>query len=501
MLEAVFLVLQWQVLLALVVGVFAGMVVGALPGISASMAVALLLPLSFGLTPLVALAILAGIQIGAVYGGAITAILLKIPGDPSSVVSIFDGYPMTQKGLAGRALRLSAVSAAVGGVIGVASLILLSPLLARVALAFGPPEIFWVSVFGLASLAVLLGDDPLKGVIACCAGLLIGAVGVDVVTGTERFTFDVLELTNGFPPAIVLAGLFALPVAFEMAERAMKSGLDIASIRAARAKDSMRAWPWGPIGGAWARGSIIGIVVGILPGLGGLAAGLIAYGETKRASHDPSSFGKGNPAGVAVATCATSADHAAAMIPTLTLGVPGSSLAALVLAGVMIHGMEPGPQLFVEYAPTVYGYMLALLLASLAIVPLGGPFGTAVFAQVLRLPEILMIPVIVSLTVVGSYAAENNMFNVYVAFAFGLIGYGMDRLRFPIAPLILALFLGPKIEFNLGVSLTLSRGDWSILWTRPICIALIALTIAVLVYPFFAKTQPKATLSEGRGPE
>lgn len=485
MLDALLQVLQAPVLMALAVGIVAGMMVGALPGISASMAVALLLPLTFGLKPLVALAIIAGIQIGAVYGGAITAILLKIPGDPSSVVSIFDGYPMAQQGLAARALRISAVSTAVGGAVGVASLVLLSPLLSEVALAFGPPEIFWVSMFGLASLAVLLGDDPLKGLTACCFGALIGTVGIDGVTGTERFTFDILELTNGLPPAVVLAGLFALPPAFEMAERALRQGLDVASLKAARGRDDARGWPWRPILGAWSRGSLIGIVIGILPGLGGLAAGLIAYGETKRASKDPGSFGKGNPAGVAVATCATGADHAAAMIPTLTLGVPGSGLAALVMAGLIIHGMEPGPQLFASHATTVYGYMLALLLASLAIVPLGGSIGTAVFAQVLRLPELLMMPVIVALTVVGAYASENNMFNVYTAFAFGLVGYAMERLRFPVAPLILALFLSPKIEFNLGVSLTMSRGEWSILWTRPICLALIALTLLVLLYPLW----------------
>ena len=475
---------SWHNIIAMTVGLFCGVIAGAIPGLSATMAVALLLPLTFGLDPLFALALMAGIHNGAAYGGSIPAILLKIPGTPAAVATTFDGYPMAQRGQVRRALKISVVSSAVGGIVSAIALMTIAPPLADLALAFGPPEIFWISIFGLVSTAVLIGDDAVKGLLAVCIGLLLGSVGIDAVTGVERFTFGSIYLSSGLPLAIVLIALFGLPSAFQLGEKGGgSSSFQSTMLPAAASRDSMMQWPWKNILPAWVRGAATGVFVGILPGLGGAVSSVIAYGSQKRSSKNPSSFGQGNPSGLAVAECANNADNAASLIPALTLAIPGSGVAAIVLAGLLIHGLEPGPQLFSDHPNIVYGYMWAMLITSAMLILVGGPLATQLFAQVLRVPPALMMPLIVCLTVVGTYTFQNSMFHVYVLFVLGLVGYALDRLKFPVPPVILALFLGPKVEFNLRISLRLSQDDWSIFWTRPISIALIIATIGVLLVP------------------
>lgn len=475
-------ILQWQNVLAMMAGLSGGVIAGAIPGLSATMAVALLLPLTYGLDPLLALALMAGLHNGAAYGGSIPAILLRVPGTPAAVATTFDGYPLAQKGFVTEALQIAVVSSAIGGVISAVALMTLAPPLANLALAFGPPEIFWVSIFGLVSIALLIGNDPLKGLLAVCIGLVLGMVGLDYVTGSQRFTFGILELTSGLPLAVVLIALFGLPAALQMGERGPGRGADISSLKS-KAKDRIESWPWRTILPAWVRGSVIGVFVGILPGLGGAVSSVMAYGSQKSASKDPDSYGKGNPAGVAVAECANNADNAASLIPALTLAIPGSGVAAIVLAGLLIHGLEPGPQLFANRPDVVYGYMWAMLLTSAMLVFVGGGLATRLFARVLQVPPVLLMPIIVCLTVIGTFTFENSFFNVYVLCVLGLAGYALDRLDFPVPPIILALFLGPKVEFNLRISLRISRDDWSVLWTGPISQALIAATIFILLVP------------------
>lgn len=483
--NSLWVILEWQNILAMLVGVIGGIIFGAIPGLTATMGIALLIPLTFGMSPLMALGMMAGIHNGGSYGGAIPAVLLRIPGTPGAIATTFDGYPMAQQGLAERALKIACVSSAVGGMVSAVSLMTLSPPLAEFALAFGPPEIFWISLFGLSSIAVLLGSDPIKGLMASCVGLLLGMVGLDHVTGYERFTFDTLELSGGLQLIVIMVGVYALPPAFQMAERAIMTGVKSKDLEF-EGKSDMANWPWMQIFPAWIRANVIGIIIGILPGVGGVVGAFVAYNETKRSSKDPESFGKGNPVGVAVAECANNADNAAAMIPALTLGVPGSGLAALILAGLLIHGLEPGPRLFKEAPDVVYGYMWAMLFTSASLFVFGGIIATKLFANILRLAQVQLMPVIIALTVVGIYSFENSIFNVYLMLGFGLFGYAMERLKFPIAPLILGLILGPKVEFNLRVALRLSQDDWSILWTRPISIALIILTALVLAYPLIS---------------
>jgi len=480
--NSLLVILEWQNILAMLVGVIGGIIFGAIPGLTATMGIALLIPLTFGMSPIMALGMMAGIHNGGSYGGAIPAVLLRIPGTPGAIATTFDGYPMAQQGLAERALKIACVSSAVGGMVSAISLMTMAPPLAEFALAFGPPEIFWISLFGLSSIAVLLGADPLKGLMASCTGLLLGMIGLDHVTGYERFTFEILELSGGLQLIVIMVGVYALPPAFQMAERAVKTGVKSKDI-AFKGQSDMSLWPWAQIIPAWVRANIIGVIIGILPGVGGVVGAFVAYNETKRSSKDPDSFGKGNPVGVAVAECANNADNAAAMIPALTLGVPGSGLAALILAGLLIHGLEPGPRLFKEAPDVVYGYMWAMFLTSASLFVLGGIIATKIFANILRLAQVQLVPVIISLTVVGIYSFENSIFNVYLMLVFGLIGYALEKLEIPIAPLILGVILGPKVEFNLRVSLRLSQDDWSILWTRPISIVLMILTVAVFLYP------------------
>ena len=482
LLDASSIFLDWQNVFAMISGLAFGILFGALPGLTASMAMALLIPFAFILPPLVSLAVLAGIHNGATYGGAIPAVLLRIPGTPGAICTTFDGFPLAQQGRAGEALRLAACSSAFGAMISAIALMTLAPPLANVALAFGPPEIFWVNVFGLASISVLLGADPVKGLFAACFGLFVGLIGLDPVTGFERMMFGFVELSDGIPFLTVLVGMYALPPAWQMAEKALQEGVSKEGLKFRR-DSGIRNWSWLQIIPAWGRSSVIGVIIGILPGVGGVAASVVAYNEVKRVAKDPSGFGKGNPVGVAAAESANSADNAASMIPALTLGVPGSGPAALMLGALLVIGVQPGPDLFKESPQLVFGYMWAMFATALLLIPVGGLIATKLFANVLRVPPVLLAPVIMSLTALGIYAFAGSMFFVWIMFLFGFIGYLFEKLSIPPAPVILGLLLGPKAEASLRISLNISLGDWSVLVMRPISQVIIILVVLVIAYP------------------
>jgi len=472
-------VFAWDAVIMMVVGVVIGMVLGAVPGISGTLGIALAIPFTYGMSPIAALGLLAGIHNGASQGGAIPAILLRIPGTPGAICTTWDGYPLAQQGHAGAAIQLSAVSSAVGGMLSALSLILLAPPLARAALAFGPPEVFWVNVFGLAAIAALLGDDLIKGVIAACFGLLIGTIGIDNVTGHERYTFDTLALTGGLQELAIMVGMFCFPPAWELAQRAYRRGEAMGQIPIASSKG---IWRFGQVWWVWLKSSAIGIVIGILPG--SAISAFVAYNEAKRSSKTPEMFGKGSVEGLAAAESVNNADNAAAMIPTLTLGIPGSNVAALMLGALLIHGFQPGPQLFRDAPHIVYGYSWAMFITALLLIPTGGVVASRVFAQLLKIPPVMLLPMIVIVATTGIFASENSMFNVYVAMLFGFVGLAMAVFDFPIAPVIIGVVLGTKAEFNLRVAMLMSDGDWSILWRGPICLVLIGLSLLLLIYPF-----------------
>ena len=481
--------LEWQNVMGMVVGVFAGMVVGSMPGLTVTMAIALLIPLTFSMEPLVALGVMAGIYNGAMYGGAIPAILLNIPGTPPAIVTTFDGHPLAKQGRAAYAMKIACWSSAIGGAASAISLMIFAPPLVKITLLFGPAEYFWVGIFGLSAIAILLGNDPVKGFTSALLGLMFGAIGADVVTGANRFVFEQRELIDGISILIILTGLYAIPPAIRMAEQMVIKTADNFKIEA-RPEDGLFKNASRFIR-TWIRSSLIGIWVGILPGTGGSMAAFIAYNETKRASDKPESFGKGNPEGVAAAECGNNADNAAAMIPALVLGVPGSGVAAVILAGLLVHGLQPGPELFKNTPDIVYGFMWQMLLTSLVLFAFGGTIAIKIFAYVMRLPQSILAPMILSLTFIGIYALSNNMFNCWLMLGFGVIGYVLSRLEFPLAPIVLGLVLGDMVEKNLRITLLISMGDAGALLASPLSWLLASLSLLVILYPLYRKMQKR----------
>ncbi|MEE2860451.1 MAG: tripartite tricarboxylate transporter permease [Paracoccus sp. (in: a-proteobacteria)] len=479
-------VFQWTNFLAVVIGVIAGIVVGAMPGLSATMAISVLVPFTFGLEPLVALGLMAGIYNGAMYGGAIPAVLLRIPGTPAAVATSFDGYPMAQRGEGGFALQVAVVSSSIGGIASALALMLLAPPLSQVTLLFGPAEVFWVAVFGLCSIIFLLGGSVIKGLISACFGVFVSVVGADPIFGTDRYTFGQLELLDGINIVILLVGLYALPPVIDLLESPLKTDgqssdkLGTESIWKALPR-MYRFWR------TWIRSSLIGIWIGILPGAGGSMAAFMAYNEARRASKNPKEWGEGEPEGVAAAETANNADTASALIPALTLGIPGTAVAAVMLGGLLIHGLQPGPMLFRDNPDIVFGFMWQFLFGAILLVFLGGSLATNSFAKLLNLPRPLLGSVIIVLMLIGVYSIHQRMFDVYLMLGFGAIGYVMDKLKFPLPPVVLGLILGAFAEENLRLALRIGRGNWGVLFQNWTSLILVVLTLAVIIGPIIKR--------------
>ena len=471
---------------AVIIGVLAGIVVGAMPGLSATMAISVLVPFTFGLEPLVALGLMAGIYNGAMYGGAIPAVLLRIPGTPAAVATTFDGYPMAQKGEGGFALQVAVVSSALGGIASAFALMLLAPPLSKVTLLFGPSEVFWVAVFGLASIIFLLGGNPIKGLISACFGIFVSVVGSDPIYGNDRFTFGALELLDGINIVILLVGLYALPPVIDLLETPLKTdgvtGAKLGTQSMWKAMPRMKGF-WK----TWLRGSFIGIWIGILPGAGGSMAAFMSYNEARRGSKTPDTWGNGEPEGVAAAETANNADTASALIPALTLGIPGTAVAAVMLGGLLVHGLQPGPMLFRENPDVVFGFMWQFLFGAILLIFLGGSLATNSFARLLNLPRPLLGSVIIVLMLIGVYSIHGRMFDVYMMLGFGAIGWIMDKLKFPLPPVVLGLILGSFAEENLRLALRIGRGDWGVLFQNTTSLILVALTVAVVIGPILKR--------------
>ncbi|MEK9570147.1 MAG: tripartite tricarboxylate transporter permease [Paracoccaceae bacterium] len=481
-------VLQPENFLAIVFGVLAGICVGAMPGLSATMAISVLIPFTFGLDPLVALGLMAGIYNGAMYGGAIPAVLLKIPGTPAAVATTFDGFPMAQQGRGGEALQVAVVSSAIGGIASALSLMLLAPPLAQVTLLFGPAEMFWIAVVGLLSIVFLLGGNLLKGLVAACFGILVSLVGTDTVNGTDRFTFGFFELLDGIHIVVLLVGLYAMPPVVDL----LQTQLDTTQFKYNKDQTEsiwvaipkmFRFWK------TWIKSSLIGIWIGILPGAGGSMAAFLSYNEAKRNSKNPDEWGKGEPEGVAAAETSNNADTAAALIPALTLGIPGTAVAAIMLGGLLIHGLQPGPMLFRESPDIVFGFMWQFLFGAILLIFLGGSLATNSFAQLLKLPRPLLGSLIVVLMFIGVYSINERMFDVYLMLIFGAIGIAFDKLKFPLPPVVLGLILGSFAEENLRLALTIGLGDWGILTKSNTSLVLISLVVLVVMTPLIKKVR------------
>lgn len=475
------------VILAMIAGTAIGIAVGALPGLSATMGIAVLIPLTFTMEPLVALGMIAGIYNGSMYGGSIPAILLRIPGTPAGIATVFDGHEMAKQGKARLALDISLVSSSLGSAVSAVALLLVAPPLAMIALKFGPADYFWLAVFGMTTIAVLLAGNPAKGILSACFGLVVGIVGIDGISGAERFTFDTLELISGVHIIVLLTGLYAIPPAIDllMGRNAIEAGeIELG--------DKSKGFKWSSLVPTWIRASAIGLVIGLIPALGGNIAALMAWNEERRYSKNKANWGKGEPAGLAAPECANNADTAATLIPALTLGIPGNAVAAVILGALLVHGLQPGPELFRANAEVTYGFMLTMLVTS-GLMFVIGKLGAKAYVNVLRVPRQILGPMILALTVVGVYAIHNSIFEVVLMLCFGLIGFAMERMAIPTAPAVLAVILGPIAEENLRRSLLISGDNLWYLVQSPISIVLALLVLVALAAPWMPKLKLRST--------
>jgi|SRR6056297_938133 len=483
------------VIIAMIAGTAIGIAVGALPGLSATMGIAVLIPLTFSMEPLVALGMIAGIYNGSMYGGSIPAILLRIPGTPAGIATVFDGHEMAKQGKARLALDISLASSSLGSAVSAIALLLVAPPLAMIALKFGPADYFWLAVFGMTTIAVLLAGNPAKGILSACFGLVVGIVGIDGISGAERFTFGTLELISGVHIIVLLTGLYAIPPAIDllMGRNAIEAGeIELG--------DKSKGFKWSSLIPTWIRSSVIGLVIGLIPALGGNVAALMAWNEERRYSKNKKNWGKGEPAGLAAPECANNADTAATLIPALTLGIPGNAVAAVILGALLVHGLQPGPELFRANAEVTYGFMLTMLVTS-GLMFVIGKLGAKAYVNVLRVPRQLLGPMILALTVVGVYAIHNSIFEVVLMLCFGLVGFAMERLAIPTAPAVLAVILGPIAEENLRRSLLISGDNLWYLVESPISIVLALLVLLALAAPWMPKLKVRATGGDADGSE
>ncbi len=494
--DALPLVLGPTVILFMLVGTIAGIVIGALPGLTATLGIAVLLPFTYGMSPINALAVMAGIYNGAMYGGAIPAILVNIPGTPAGVATTFDGYPMARSGRARMALQVALVSSTVGSVLSALSLILLAPVLVIFALNFGPAEYFWVAIFGLASIAVLMSGDPVKGLIAAIIGVLVGLVGIDQISGQDRLTFDLEELTGGIDLIILLTGLYAVPPALDLLIDARMRATGGGAPVDARAGPPLSWSLFVELIPTWLRAGVMGIIIGIIPGAGGTLASFLSWTQERRWARDGSRFGSGDPRGVAASECGNNADTAAAMIPALTLGVPGNSVAAMILGGLLIHGLQPGPALFRNNPDLVYGFMWEMLITAPIMFGVG-IMGAGLFARAMRIPPALMAPLILVVTSIGAYAAQNSIEDVWIMLAFGVLGVLLTRANIPLAPIIIGAILGPMAESNFRRAVLLMNMDKTIFFHSIISWVLILMTLAVFLFPLWRRWQRRKTYATG----
>lgn len=473
----------WQALILVVAGALWGIVGGALPGISTSAAVALALPLTFGMDPALALIFLGAAYTGGAYGGSITATLLNTPGTPEAAIMTFDGYAMTKNGEAGKALWAAVISGLIGGLLGTFILIVASEPLARQALRFGPPEYTSLAILGLAALAMLTGASVLKSTIAVILGIMIALIGLDPIDGVPRVTFDTFILMDGVPLIAALIGLFAVSEAFDLISR-----------RDSTVEDSPDAGSFWSNRLTWAEfrrqskfsllGTGIGTFIGALPGGGATIASIIAYTTGKQVSSKGDNFGKGQMEGLSTPEAADKASVGGALIPTLTLGLPGSATTAVLIGALTLNNLQPGPNLFSEQADLVYALFASLILANIAVFFIGIG-GLQFVIRVTTMSKPVLGIIILMLTMLGSYASETNIYGMWYALAFGAIGYVMKKYDFPTAPLILCLILTPLLEVNLRRSLLLSRGDYSIFVDRPIALVIIIASVLFALVPIY----------------
>ena len=480
-LAAASVVFSFNALLMIFVGTLAGVIIGALPGLTVNMGIALLMPLTFSFQGLTGILMLIGVYCGAIYGGSITAILINTPGTPASAATILDGYPLALKGEAGRALGLSTLSSVVGGIFGAICLVLVSPLLAKVAVGMSAPEYFSLAVFGISIITSVSSHSIIKGLMGGCIGLAIATVGLDPMTAGFRFTFDSVYLMGGISFVPVLVGLFAFSQGLISLEDNHRGG-ENRKVQVAIKRifptwaDFKRVFP------TQIRSAAIGTVIGAIPGTGGDIASYVSYTEAKRWSKHPEEFGHGSIEGVSAPEAGANAVAGGAMVPLLTLGIPGDGATAIMMGAFMVQGLSLGPLLFKEHPVEVNTIFIGLFVANI-LMGLIGFAGLRLSTRIMDVPRRILVPIVLTLCAVGAYSVNHTMIDVFVMMLAGTLGYILIKLDFSMSPIVIGIILGPMAETNLRRSLVMSEGDYSVFVTRPICLSFLIIAVVTLFLP------------------
>lgn len=480
---------QLETIAAVAAGCLIGLVVGMIPGLTISTGIIIVLPLTFVLPPDISIALLLGLYVSGMTGGSFSAILLNIPGTPSASATAIDGHPMARKGDAGRALGIAITASFVGGVFSFLCLFFIAPLLADVALKFQSPDLFSLVFFGLTIICSFAARSLVKGLLSAVIGLAIVTIGQDPMMGTARFTFGQVNLISGIHFLTALIGLFAIPQLVDNLTDLLKSksptesAAKIKSVLPSFADLKLMRLPV-------SLGAPIGSFLGILPGAGGPIAAFISYDYTKKLSKNPDEFGAGSAQGIAAPESANNAVTGGALIPMMTLGIPGDPVTAILIGALLIHGMVPGPLLFVENGEFAYGLIFSFFWANIFNIIIAF-IGLRYLVKVLVIPRTLLMPTIVILCVIGSYALRNNFFDVYVMFGFGMLGLAMRWLDMPVVPLLLAMVLGRQLEEHLRVSLISSQNDISVFFTRPFSLFFLCLAAVSVFWSFYVEHKSK----------
>ena len=470
-------------LLVCFIGVFIGNLVGVLPGIGTTPAICLLLPTTLYLTPTQSLIMLAGIYYGAMYGGSITSILLNIPGEGTSMITCLDGYPMAKAGRAGPALGISAFGSFIAGTFSVLMLMIFGPILAGMALKFGPPEFVALTFLGLTLVTYLGSGSMIKALMMAAFGLLLGCIGLDPISGTERYTLNIMRLKDGIGLIPIMMGLFGVAEVFLTIEKSLKK----AEIFKTATKELLPTkQDWKDSSGAIMRGTIVGFFLGIIPGGGGLLASLMSYAIEKRFSKHPEKFGKGAIEGVAGPETANNAGAGGSFIPLLTLGIPCNVVMAVLMGALMVHGISPGPLLLKEHPNLFWGVVGSMYIGNVMLLALNLPF-IPLWVKILKIPYFLLFPLILLLCLIGSYSLNNSPWDIGIMIVFGVLGYLMKKFDYPSAPLVMALVLGPMFEVALRQSLIMSNGSLLIFFSRTISAFIIIISFLILLSPLGLK--------------
>ena len=467
-------------------GVLVGIIFGALPGLTATMTIAVFIPFTFGMDPIVSFAFLLGLYTGAVYGGSISAILINIPGTPSAIATSLDGYPMCQQGRAGEAIGISTVSSALGGFFSVIVLCLAAPLIANLAIKFSAEEYVGITLIGLSIIAIISPGSTVKGLIGGVLGLILGTVGIDSISNYPRMLFGQAELIDGISVIPVMIGVYGLAEMFtQISSNVNKKVVTQKLTKVVPSfKDIKRLMP------TIFRSSIIGTFIGAIPAAGGSIAALVAYGQEKKFSKNKHLLGTGIIDGIAAPEAANNASTGGALIPMMTLGIPGDPMTAVLMGGLIIQGLRPGPILFQQQMPFVSSIFISLLL-SVVFMLIIGLGGARIFSKLITVRKNYLIPAILVFCLIGSYAINNSVFDIWTLIIAGLVGFALKQVKFSVAPIILGMILGPLFESNLRRSIMLSQGDWSTFVTRPYSLFFLVVVFLILAGPLLMKLARK----------